>query len=198
MSDTPGAAAARSFWPAAGIGALMGVLLCTSMVWRTTSASFSGTSAAQGSWTAGSVTVTDDDAGQTVFSSAQDGLLAGGQSITRCITVSYLGSLVSGPHIRLHAAASGALAEHLDLVVDEGSGSAFGDCAGFAVSTAGLYDGTLAGFATSASSFDTGVGVWAPSVTPQSRSYRFRLTVRNVSAAQNLTATGAFTWEARS
>ncbi len=159
---------------------------------------FTGSTGTSGTWAAGSVTVTDDDAGRAVFDSSQDGLLTAYQTLTRCIKVTYTGSIVSGTQVRLYASATGALAGQLSLTVDEGTGGAFGDCTGFTATTAGLYSGTLAGFATGASSFATGVTNWAPSTTPQSRTYRFTVTVPNSNAAQNGSATGSFTWEARS
>jgi hypothetical protein len=200
MADTVTGARAstRSLALAVGIGGLAGAVLCTGMVWQTSSAMFTGSTGTSGTWAAGSVAVTDDDAGRAVFDSTQDGLLTAYQTLTRCIKVTYTGSIVSGTQVRLYAAASGALAGQLNLTVDEGTGGAFGDCTGFTATTAGLYSGTLAGFATSASSFATGVTHWAPSVTPETCSYRFTVTVPNTNAAQNGTATGSFTWEARS
>lgn len=198
MPDTGGSRVPRrSVRLAVGLGTVVGVLAGTTLVWQTSSATFSDSTSSGGGWSAGSVTVSDDDAGRAVFSTEQDGLLVGGQSVTRCIKVTYTGSIVSGTQLRLYAAASGALAGNLDLVVDEGAGGSFGDCAGFAATTAGLYSGTLAGFAADASSFATGVAAWSPASTPQARSYRFTITVRNVPAAQNATVAGSFTWEAR-
>ncbi|GLY18710.1 hypothetical protein LWF15_25155 [Kineosporia rhizophila] len=197
MPDAAARASARGFWPAVGGGALIGALACGSLVWHTTGAAFSGSTPATGSWSAGTVSVTDDDHGQATFSTGSDGLLASGQTRSRCITVTYTGSLVSGTQVRLYASAGGALADQLDLTVAEGTGGAFGDCSGF-TATSTLYSGTLAAFATAAASFATGVGAWSPTATPASRSYRFTITVRSTPAAQNASASGSFTWEARS
>lgn len=200
MADTVrGArASARSVAIAVGSGGLIGALLCTGMVWQTSTAMFTGSTGTSGTWAAGNVAMTDDDAGRAVFDSSQDGLLTAYQTLTRCIRVTYTGSIVSGTQVRLYAAASGALAGQLNLTVDEGTGGAFGNCTGFTATTAGLYTGTLAGFAASSSSFATGVSTWAPAGTPSTRTYRFTMTVPNTSAAQSGTATGSFTWEARS
>ncbi|MBT0770963.1 hypothetical protein KIH74_18640 [Kineosporia sp. J2-2] len=195
MSDT--AAGRRMPVRIVVAGAVAGALLCTGTLWRTTGAMFGDTTTNSSSWSAGSVTVTDDDAGSALFDSTRDGVLTGGQTLTRCILVTYTGSVTSGTRIRLYADASGTLAGQLDLTVDEGTGGSSGDCSGFSPTTPGLYTGTLASFATAASSFASGVGSWEPSATPDSRTYRFTASVRNTVAARNAVASGTFTWEAR-
>src|SRR5258708_6951108 len=77
--------------------ALVGAVLCSTMVWRTSSALFAGTTTnTSNSWATGTVSLSDDAAGTALFSSATDGGLSGGQSITKCIKVTYGGSITSG------------------------------------------------------------------------------------------------------
>lgn len=175
---------------AVGAGALIGVLLGGALVWRAATAMYVASTSSAGGWESGSVTITDDDSGDVAFDSTQ---LVGGQSLTRCVTATYTGTITSGPQVRLYGAVSGALADHLDLTVDEGTGGSFAGCSGFAVGTT-LYSGLLSAFPTS---FATGVSTWSPSTTPVSRVYRFTVTVRSTVSAQNLVAAGSFTWEAQ-
>jgi hypothetical protein len=99
------------------VGALaiaVGVLGSGICVWQSTSAVFSSTTANAGnSWTAGSVTLTDDDSGSALFSASG---LVPGSSGSNCITVSYSGNVATT--VRLYASASSdtsALAQYLDV-----------------------------------------------------------------------------------
>jgi len=179
--------------------ALAGVVLCSVMVLRTSAAMFSGsTGNPSDSWATGTVALSDDDAGTALFSSAADGLLTGGQVLTRCIVVRYDGSLTSGTSVKLYGTATGTLAPYLDLTVDQGSGGGgAGSCSGFGLTSAGIFTGTLADFGTNASSFGTGVGTWTPASAAATMTYRFTITVQTVTGAQGKSAAGTFTWEAQ-
>lgn len=89
---------------------------------------------------------------------------------------------------------------YLDLVVEEGtavSGGIFDNCTGF-ISGATIYTGgTLADFAVAHTNFGNGAGTWVPSANPESRVYRFTVTLQDNNAAQTLGATATFTWEAQ-
>jgi hypothetical protein len=179
------------------IGGLLGVLLVSTMVLRTSSALFTGTTDnPNNAWTMGTVSLTDDDSAAAMFTTAGDGNLTGGQTLTRCIKVTYGGSLTAATAVKLYDTVSGAGAQYLNLTVDQGSGTTFPSCTGFSVSTAGIYSGTLQAFGAD-SNFTTGVGSWAPGATGASMVYRFTITVQSTIAAQGTSAAASFTWEAQ-
>jgi hypothetical protein len=183
------------------IGMVVGLALTSTLVLRTTSAVFSGTTTTpSNSWSTGGAQITNDHSATAVFDTSTDGLLTGNQVIQRCVVVTYQGSTTAGASVKLYSTASGALAGKLNLVVDQGSGTTAGtsgSCTGFTVGTAGIYSGTVSGLASSATDFSTGVGSWAPGAVGSTMTYRFTVTVQNVTAAQNVSAAGTFTWEAQ-
>jgi hypothetical protein len=176
---------------------LAGVALSATMVLRTSEGLFvGGTDNPGNSWTTGTVALSDD-AATALFSTGSDGLLTGGQVLTRCIVVRYDGTLTGATSVKLYATAGGDLADHLDVTIDQGSGGGGGDCTGFTPSVPGIFTGTLADLATSASGFSTGVGSWAPAATGATMTYRFTVTVQVVDAAQGASASSTFIWEAQ-
>ena len=95
----------------------------------------------------------------------------------------------------MYGLATGALAPHLNLSIDEGTGGAAGSCTGFA-SSAAVYNGTVAGLSGSHFNFGTGAGQWSPQPAAV-KTYRFTVTVQNAPAAQGETANATFVWEAQ-
>ena len=147
--------------------------------------------------TAAAVDLTDDDAATAMFADVRG--LAPGDVEERCIAVTYTGS-VDPTEVRLYAAAppTGSLGQYLDLTVDIGAatGAPFRDCTGF-TSTATLYDDTLAAFAAGRTGYADGVSTWDPTAGPDTRTFRFRLSLQDVTAAEGQTATFGFSWETR-
>lgn len=184
------------------IAAVLAVMLAVGLaasgglVWRRTEAAFTATTLnSANNWTAGKVTLTDDDSGGAMFSAFN---LSAGISDTRCIVVTYNGD-VTAAAVRLYATAysdTGGLASHVTLTVHEGSGGTYaGGCAS-PTGTQG-YSNTLADFGTTRTNYGTGVGSWN-SVTPAaSRVYRISYVV-GASAPASASTTVTFTWEARS
>ena len=103
------------------------------------------------------------------------------------------------------AATTKALASDIALTVTQGTGGSFGSCTGYTPLTTGasVYTGTLAGFASTASSFATGVGTWntagATAANPETRTYQLTYSVRTETTndTQGGTAAIGFTWEAQ-
>ncbi len=195
-------------------GAAAGVVLVSGMVLQVSSAAFTGeTSNSGNSWAAGSVTLTDDDSGIALYASQAN--IVPGYSQTRCIEVSYTGS-VQTTKLDLHAAVTSTgspvsdngLSDDLDVQVSMGpiaSKCNVGDT-GFVDALTGvipavgtsMYDGTLAAFNTAASPKTTG---WTPaSGTDSMRPFLFTVTLGQDTAndAQGDSATAAFTWTASS
>lgn len=142
-------------------------------------------------FSAGTVVLNDDDAGSVLFNVNN---LAPTQNRTNCITVSYTGSLAANVH--LYGAASGSLAQYLDVVIDVGTGGSYNNCTGF-TSGSTLYTGTLANFAATRTNFVNGLAGWNGATNPSSRTYRISVTLQDNNAAQGLSATADFTWEAQ-
>lgn len=176
-------------------------------------AAFSSTTSNSGdSFAAGTVAISDNDAGAALLSlsAAVPGAFDEG-----CITVTYSGSLSAT--VKLYGAGTftsgSSLAPYLDLTITRGSfGSppAFDSCTGFTADATNyigagagvIFNGTLDGFNTSHTSFANGLTdptsgspeVWD---SAESHVYKIRATLQNNSAAQGLNVTETFTWEAQ-
>jgi hypothetical protein len=172
------------------------VLVCI-MVLRTSSAAFTDSTQNSGnSWEAGSVSLTDDDAGSAMFTVSN---MTPNTSVEKCITVTYNGTVTtSGVKLYGQALSGTGLDTFLQTKIEEGSGGGFGDCTGF-TATGTLYNDTLASFGATKTDYSTGVGTWVPTAAGQTKTYRFTITLADDNAAQGKTATnGVFTWEVQS
>ena len=139
---------------------------------------------------AGTVDLADNDAGSAMFTVA--GMRPSDPPTSSCITVTYNGSLASV--VSLYGSVSGGLAPYLDLTVQRGTTTTgFGNCSGF-TSTQVLYSGALSVFPTAYGSIFDPDPSWT---TGTSHAYRFIVSVQNTPAVQGLSASAAFTWEAR-
>ena len=148
--------------------------------------------------TSASVDLTDEDNGSAMFNSA--GLMPG-QNVSRCIEVTYSGNVDPLP-VLLYATAAptGTLAPYLNLTVEvaDANADAFGSCTSFGTSGTTVYTGTLAGFATAHPDYANGrATTWDPTGTGQAKTFRFTISVQNVTAAENKTTTFGFSWETR-
>jgi hypothetical protein len=177
------------------VAALVSLLLISVLVIRTSDAAFSATTANTGDqWSAGTVTLVDDDSNSAMFSVTN---MKPGASSEHCITVTYSGSLDAS--VKLYGAVTaGTLGTYLNLEVYRGSGGSFAGCSGF-TSAETVYNGTLAGFVAASSSFGTGAGTWTPTggAPNDDMTYRFVVTLQDNNSAQGLTSTATFTWEAQ-
>ncbi len=188
-----------------GITVVLGVFLALAMVSgvvvSTSYAAFSDTASSSGNtFSTGTVDLVDDDLGAVRFNVS--GLIPG-QSVTGCVTVTYQGTVADPGPVRVYSGGfsdSGSLASHLDLTIEEGTGGSFAECAGF-TATGTIESGTLASFHAARTTYATGAGVWNPSSTPVSRSYRITVTLSastpNTQQAASVTAQ-TFVWEVQS
>lgn len=173
--------------------ALMAVAMLTMEGSR---AAFSATTENNGNqFTAGTVTISDDDTGSVMFDVAA---IVPAVPQVRCINVTYSGSATAD--VRLYATLNAAaLAPYLMTAIDIGTGAAGGttfDCSGFNRS-ATLSQGTLAGLATANANFATGLAGFDGATNPTTRSYRVTATLADDNAAQGLSASATLTWEAQ-
>lgn len=175
---------------------LMSLLFVSALVVRTSEAVFSDTTdSASNQWTAGDVILVDDDLGSSMFTVAN---MKPSTPEVECITVTYQGSLDANVRIYGSLTAGDGLDDYLDLTVERGSGGSFGDCTGFS-STEAVYSGTVDGFTTTHTNFASGAGTWAPTggAPDDDMTYQFTVTLQDDNAAQGLTTTATFTWEAQ-
>jgi hypothetical protein len=153
--------------------------------------------------TAGTVAIADNDAGAAMYSLAA---AKPGESVSKCIKVTYTGSLDADVHIYT-TSTIGSLGQYVDLTITPGTQatSTFPSCTGFTADASGaIYTGTLQSFGSAKNSYANGVvdypGSGTKWATNESVVYQVTATLQSSApdAAQGLT-TGAhtFTWEAR-
>ncbi|OFW62570.1 MAG: hypothetical protein A2135_00100 [Actinobacteria bacterium RBG_16_67_15] len=176
--------------------AVLAVALVAVFTVRTSLAAFSDTTANEGNaFSAGTVVLTDNDSDTEMFSVSN---LKPGDSNVGCIEVTYSGSLDG--NVRLYGAitAGDGLEAYLDLTVERGSGT----CASFGTSTAVWTNGTdgdLGVFMANKTDFASGADNWGVTggspddVVP----YRFTVGQQDNNAAQGLSSTVTFTFEAQ-
>ncbi|MGW6128411.1 hypothetical protein ACWFNE_00150 [Cellulomonas sp. NPDC055163] len=195
--------------------AVLALVAASLLVWRSTYASFSATTAnPNNQWSAGTVTLTDNRSSTALWTSAAG--LKPGSTGTSCIRVDYTGSLAA--RVRMYVAPGAltgtGLGTYLRFTVDEGTVGDNATCADFGGTVTRLHnsgapgtgttaaDGsdsaaTLATFAGARTSFASGASTWAPVGTGEKRTYRITWTVLDDNLAAGKNATATFTWEAQ-
>jgi Camelysin metallo-endopeptidase len=163
--------------------------------WGTYSA-FTDTTGTSGStFSSGTVRITDDDAGSSLF--GLTGLVPG-VSATKCVNVTNAGD-VPFTNVALSAATTGTLAGALAVTIDKGTGAtggAAGSCASFVQTAAGLVSGLLNALPSAGSPQDDSTA-WNPGDT---RSYRVTVKLDPLAGNtfQGKTAGLDLTWTASS
>jgi hypothetical protein len=180
----------------------LAILLSGATIGTASFAAFSATTTTPtNNWSAGTVALSDDDAATALFTATN---LEPGSTDTRCIAVTSTGSLESA--VRLYgtgATTTNALSSHITVTITQGTGGSFaGGCGGFTPLASGsaVYSGSLADFGTTATSYATGLGTWAPTGSaPETRVFRFVYTLDAgaPNTTQGGTAALGFTWEAQ-
>ncbi len=173
------------------LGAAVSLLATVVLLVQATTAAFTATTAnGSSTWSAGTVSLTDDSSSSVMFTETD---LVPTNNGRRCIRVTYNGS--EPADVRLYASVSGGLSPYVFTTIQRGSGGDFDDCTGFAPSET-LYGS--AGFGSlTATDFATGLGTFAPTGPGQSTDYRVTWTLINNGAAQGQSMSVDFTWEAR-
>ena len=150
--------------------ALVSLALVSVLVVRSSTAAFTDVTQNNGNaFVVGSVDLVDDDLAATVFNITN---MEPGQIVVDCIVVTYQGSVPDTSAVKVYSGGytdSGTLATFLTLTVEEGTGGSFGDCTGFVSENTISTSTPLNTFATN---YATGVGLWDPSGTPESKTYR--------------------------
>jgi hypothetical protein len=156
-----------------------------------TYAAFFSTTSNTDLFAAGTVYVSDNDAGGAVVTLTN--AKPTDPAVSGCIIVTYSGSLPATG--KLYASVSGSLGPYVTLTVSEGtSSSAFNSCATFGSATL-VYTGALSAFPTT---YATGIASTDTTWTnTETHAYKFVVSLANNAAAQGLSATATFTWEAQ-
>lgn len=174
----------------------LALLASSAVVYQASNAAFTAsTSNGANNWASGTVVLSDDDSNSVLVNLSN---LKPGDTETKCLNVSYTGTLAAAVKMYATGYTDNGLGQYLTFSVDEGTGATGGaslDCTNFTGGTS-LYSGTLSGFAGASSSYTTGVSSWAPAGTA-ARSYRFSWSLQDDNAAQGKDVTTSFTWEAR-
>lgn len=180
---------------------VLGIVLSGAVVLTASRAAFSDTTSnSNNSFTTGTVDLIDDDSGSVAFTVTN---MVPGQTVIRCILVTYQGTIVNTGPVRLYSGGftdSGTLGSHLNLTVEEGTGGNFSSCTGFTASGT-IESATLSQFNIDHTNYTNGAGTWDPSATPESRTYRITVQVSPSapSAQQGKSVTNlVFTWETQS
>lgn len=151
------------------------------------------------------IDLADNDLNSAMFTGVSvASLMPNATPVDRCITVNYTGN-VTPTEVKMYIAAAlpaGDLSDYLNLRIDIGTATtdAFRDCSSF-VSTTMLFNSDLLAFATAHPDYATtpmATG-WTPTVTgpDSSRTFRFRISVQDVPAAEGKSTTFGFSWETR-
>lgn len=193
-----GASRRRTGAVAVAAAVIAGMLGSGAFVWQGTNAAFTATTQnGANNWTAGAVTLGDDDSNTALFTAAG---LVPGSTDNKCIRVSYTGNVAASVKLYVQSSA-GTLAPYIDLVVEEGTGvgnvGTFAGCGGF--SGTPIYTGTLANFASTNSAWASGVGSFAPSTNTDFKVYKFTYTLNAATpnGMQSATCSATFQWESR-
>lgn len=183
-------------WRGAPLLAVIASLLVVSALVVTTSrAAFLATTDNTGNQlAAGTVTLVDDDSGSVMFNVSA---MKPGDSVSKCIVVTYQGSLAA--NVKLYGSVAGTgLGAYLDMTVERGTDGSFSDCSAFVAEATPIYTGTLANFAATHTSWGDGLAGFSPTGgSSEAKTFKFTLTLQDDNLAQGKNATANFTWEAQ-
>lgn len=153
-------------------------------------------------WSAGALTLTDDDAGSAMFTIDD---LEPGSTGENCIAVTSGGSLAS--EIRLYtenATQTNGLDQYLNLEITRGTGGGYGSCDDFVPNAdevdSMVFSGSLASLTAAAVDHASGVGAWASEGDGDEQVFRvsYSLSDATPNTAQGGSAGVDLVWEATS
>ena len=183
---------------ARSLAAAIALLIVSILVVTRSQAAFTTEEAgADVSFAAGSVQLTDDDFGSSLFA-VQD--MVPDRPERDCIVVSYEGNVLP-VDVTLASEAEGDLADLLGVQVERGEGGAFHDCTGF-TPEATVFDGTLSELAAG-----DPVDAFVVEDSPDAQTFRFTFTLTDLpdggatvaspgDGADHPSAQARFIWEA--
>ena len=184
------------------LGSLTAVTLVGVVGFVGTQAAISDTTENPGNqFNAGAIDLVDNDAGTFMY---QVNNVSPGDSLTRCIQVTYTGTLNSTVDLFMTTPID-TLGPYVNLTVEVGTQAApsFPSCTGF-VPAATIFTGTLSSFQTTHPTAAAGLEYSPNGVAPWTNNdavvYRVTLTLQNVvrGAGQDFSGTHTYSWQANS
>jgi signal peptidase I len=187
-----------------GVTAAGFIAACVALMlgWQTSTAAFvASTTNPANAFTAGAITISDDDGGDSPSTGTAmftvTGLTAAAPATSRCLTVTYTGNVAAPVKLYATGLTGSGLGTYLNFTVEVGSGGGFGSCTGFSSSST-PYNGTLAGYAGAYTSYATGLGcAWTPTTNGNQKVFRITYQLQNNPAAVGLSAGVNLVWEAQ-
>lgn len=176
----------------AAIGAAL-LMLTVLTISRTQGAFSASTENSTSAFATGTVVITDDDLGAALFTLSD---MKPGVNYVRCIELTYSGSMTPAT-IKSYGTATGALAPYLDVTIEMGTTGDFNDCISFTGTSTLFATDTLSNFAGNHTNFTNGMLVFTAPANPTSRTLRYLINVQDNNAAQGLSATATFQYEAQ-
>lgn len=173
--------------------AITALLVSFLVIDRTSTALSAGAATPPAELIAGRVELTDDDADRTLFDLSD---LLPGRPAANCIGVAYEGTVFDGA-VELRGRGAGALAPHLDVRIESGTGGGFGRCGGFRPEGV-VFDGTVAELVGRHGPDGRALVAMRLETTRQRRTFRVTLEVRDVEAAEGATASFELLWSVES
>jgi hypothetical protein len=191
-----------------GFGAApLAILLAGGLVWQSSYAAFTATTRSAGnSWSAGAVTLTDDDRGAAAFTATE---LVPGSTGTKCIVVTSTATVPGEvrSYVTNLSTSGAALADRITFKLEAGTGGSFNDCTGFTPIGATEVANPLSTVATSRHDYATGGHSWATTGAAggESRTYRGTwtfdttgLSQQQIDTLQGSSVSADLVWELRS
>ncbi|HZI89993.1 MAG TPA: TasA family protein [Thermoleophilaceae bacterium] len=187
------------------LSALTVMVVGSIVAFGTFSAFSSSTENPGNNFDAGTVAISDNDAGSALYNVTNR---KPGQITEKCIKVTYNGTLASDVKLYNPDAVNANVADYTDLAITSGTGSASG-CSDFAADASGssVYSGELDDFQSAYNSYANGLVdnplaqiKWDANDTV---TYKFRVELQDNNAANSGTGTGyasgthKYVWEAR-
>ncbi|CAN5233810.1 hypothetical protein BH11ACT2_BH11ACT2_06180 [soil metagenome] len=187
----------------------LAVIIAGGLVWQASDAAFTSTTRNSGNaWSAGQVTLTDDDLGAAAFTVEN---LVPGETGQKCIVVTS-NSNVAGEvraYMQNLSASAAGLQDHILFQVEQGtstSGGTFNDCTGFVPAAGALPAASLSTLDVVNHDYSTGGARWATTGTAgESHVYRGTwtfdttgLTQQQINALQGSRVSVDLVWELQS
>jgi len=192
----------RTVWILRGSVLAAALALSSLLVIQSSQAAFTATTVnSTNAFTAGNVALVDDDTATAMFAVTN---MKPGDTSVDCITVTYQGTIVDPAAVKLYSGNytdSGDFADYLNVTIEEGTGGSFGSCGGFSTEATIVNSVVLSTLDTTYTNYATGAGVWDPSGTPESKTYRFTVELDGGTpdSEQDESVTAlSFTWEVQS
>jgi hypothetical protein len=180
-------------------GGPVAVLLAGLLVWQGSNAAFTAETHNNGNnWDAGSLVLTDDDAGGAMFGVSN---MVPGSSASKCIRVTANSTVPGLVRTYVSSLTAGGLEDNITMLVEQGTGGTFADCTGF-TATASHAAEPLSTIFTDHGNFTNGVLGWAKGSGVETKTYKFTwtfdvgtLTEAEVNALQGTDVGANFEWE---